>query len=72
MKLDSGLTPNTKVNWKWIKYLNVSNETIKLVGDNKSKNEPMGLHHAKNLLYSKGQHQHNKKASYSMGEYIHK
>ena len=39
---------------------------------NESKNEQVGLYQTKKLLYSKGHHKQNKKAFYSMGEYIYK
>ena len=48
MKLELFLTPYTKINSKWIKDLNVSPESMKLLDENKGKTL-FNLHHKKIL-----------------------
>ena len=71
MKLDHFLTPCTKINSKWMKNLNVRQETIKILEENTDSNL-FDIGHSNFLLDMSAETRETKSKNESLGLYADK
>ena len=69
MKLDHFLTPYTKINSKWIKYLNVRQDSIKILDENTGNNTVFKLGHS-NFLQDTSMKARETKAKMNYWDFI--